>query len=175
MKSFIDPHPVDPGKVIQYISLEGRKAGTYSRGKAKLERGLATISVPEDFRLVTDSEGLTVRVTPIGEMASTAVVRMGLDAIVVKASRDVEFSYLVQGVRRSFKNELPIRADIEFTPRSADERIPGWLSPRQKAVLIQNGTYNIDGTVNMETARRLGWDARWKESVRVPNGASAVP
>ncbi|HSD73025.1 MAG TPA: hypothetical protein VLE54_09550 [Thermoanaerobaculia bacterium] len=175
MKSFIDPHPEDPGKVIQYISLEGREAGTYFRGKAKFERGLATISVPEDFRLVTDSEGLTVQVTPIGEMASIAVVRMGLDAVVVKSSRDVEFSYLVQGVRRSFKNELPIRAGVEFKPQSADERIPGWLSPGQKAVLIQNGTYNADGTVNMETARRLGWDTRWKESARVPNGASAPP
>jgi hypothetical protein len=32
--------------------------------------------------------------------------------------------------------------------------------------LIQNGTYNADGTVNMETARRLGWDKVWEERSR---------
>jgi hypothetical protein len=33
-------------------------------------------------------------------------------------------------------------------------------------VLIQNGTYKPDGTVNMETARRLGWDKEWEERER---------
>src|SRR5439155_21818790 len=98
VKSFIDPHPTDPGKVIQSISLEGAEAGTYFRGRSRFQRGMAMIAVPEDFRLVTDVEGLTVQITPIGEMASFAVVRMGLDEILVKASRDVEFSYLVQGL-----------------------------------------------------------------------------
>jgi hypothetical protein len=41
--------------------------------------------------------------------------------------------------------------------------MPEWLSPAQKKLLIQNGTYRQDGTVNMETARRLRWDSVWAE------------
>jgi hypothetical protein len=160
-KAFLEPHPTDPTKVIQYVALEGPEAGTYFRGKAKFERGLATIPVPEDFRMVTDPEGLTVQITPIGEMASFAVARMGLQEIVVKGSRDVEFSYLVQGVRASFKDVRPVIRDGTFVPQSAEERLPEALAARQKRLLISNGTYNPDGTINMATARRLGWDQMW--------------
>jgi hypothetical protein len=164
VKAFLEPHPSDPTRVIQYIALEGPEAGTYFRGRARFQRGLATIPVPEDFRLVTDPEGLTVQITPIGEMASFAVVRMALDQIVVKASRDVEFSYLVQGVRASFKDAQPVIRDGTFLPQSADARMPGALAERQKRVLIQNGVYKEDGAVNMETARRLGWDRMWEKT-----------
>lgn len=160
-KYFVDPHPADASKVIGYIALEGPEAGTYFRGRAKFQRGLARISVPEDFRLVTDPDGLTVQITPIGEMATFAVVRMGLEAIVVKASRDVEFSYLVQGVRATSSRRSPIFQDGMFRPERADSRMPEWLTAGQKQRLIQNGTYREDGTVNTETAKRLGWNRAW--------------
>jgi hypothetical protein len=164
-KMFLEPHPTDPTRVVQYIALEGPEAGTYFRGRAKFQRSLATIPVPESFRMVTDPEGLTVQITPIGELATFAVLRIGLDQIVVKASRDVEFSYLVQGVRASFKDVLPIVEDRTFLPQSADARMPSGLADRQKRVLVENGTYNADGTVNPETARRLGWDRMWASDV----------
>ena len=167
-KSFLDPHPTDPSREIVYISLEGPEAGTYFRGRARFQNGVARIPVPEHFRLVTDPEGLTVQITPIGAMASVGVLRMDLNEIVVQASRNVEFSYLVQGVRANFKDESPMRNSAEFAPRSADAKIPEWLSPAQKRALIQNGTYRPDGTVNMETARRLGWERMWAERERRP-------
>ncbi len=37
------------------------------------------------------------------------------------------------------------------------------LSPEQKRRLIANGTYDPDGTVNTETARRLGWEKAWED------------
>jgi hypothetical protein len=160
-KYFLDPHPTDPKKVIGYIALEGPEAGTYFRGRARFQRGLATIEVPEDFRLVTDPDGLTVQVTPIGEMASFAVVKMGLDEIVVKASRDVEFSYLVQGVRATWLRRPPIFEDGVFIPQRPEARVPQWLTPEQRRRLVQNGTYRPDGTVNAETARHIGWDKKW--------------
>jgi hypothetical protein len=114
--------------------------------------------------MVTDREGLTIQVTPIGEMASFAVVSIGLDRIVVKASRNVEFFYLVHGVRATFKDHTPIKDGVEFVPRKADATIPRYLSEGQKQLLIRNGTYRADGTVNLETAKRLGWDRAWAES-----------
>jgi len=162
-KFFVEPHPTDPSKVIRYISLEGNEPGTYFRGRGKFERGVARIVVPEDFRLVTDGEGLSVQITPIGAMASVAVLRADLNEIVVQASRNVEFYYLVNGVRRTHKDLVePIAAGDEFRPASADATLPAYLTERQKELLIRNGTYNADGTVNMETARRLEWDRKWE-------------
>jgi hypothetical protein len=168
-KNFVEPHPTNPSKVIRYVSLEGNEAGTYFRGRAKFERRLARIPVPEDFRIVTAEDGLTVQITPIGAMASVAVLKMDLNEITVTASRDVEFSYLVQGVRRAFRDHHPVADGVEFVPPSAESRIPGYLPDDDRARLISNGTYNADGTVNMETAKRLGWDKEWVE------GGSLVP
>jgi hypothetical protein len=36
---------------------------------------------------------------------------------------------------------------------------PAWTKRR----LIENGTYNADGTVNLETAERVGWTKLWAE------------
>jgi hypothetical protein len=165
-KSFVEPHPTDATKVIRYISLEGPEAGTYFRGKGKFDRGTARIPVPEDFRMVTDEEGLTVQITPIGGMASVGVLKADLNEIVVQSSRNLEFYYLVNGVRRTFKNLTPIAEGSEFIPRHADSKMPDYLSEGQKQLLIQNRTYRPDGTVNMETAQRNGWDRIWAERER---------
>ena len=165
-KHFLDPHPTDPNRSIAYISLEGPEAGTYFRGRGRFQNGIARIAVPDHFRMVTDPEGLGVQVTPIGPMATVSVLKVDLNEIVVQASRDVDFYYMVNGVRASYKNASPFRDGSDFAPRSADSRLPEWLSPEQKRRLIQNGTYREDGSVNVETARRLGWDRVWMERAR---------
>jgi hypothetical protein len=173
-KYFLDPHPSDPSKMIAYVALEGPEAGTYFRGRGKFERGMARISVPEDFRLVTDSEGLTVQITPIGGMATVGVMSLNLNEIVVQSSRNVEFSYLVQGVRATYKDLTPIRSGSAFAPERSSSKMPAWLSEGQKRILIQNGTFREDGSINMETAERLGWDRVWAERER-PTPRPAAP
>lgn len=37
------------------------------------------------------------------------------------------------------------------------------LPDSYRKLMIQNGTLNPDGTVNVETARRLGWDKAWEK------------
>jgi hypothetical protein len=166
-KHFVEPHPTDASKVIRYTSLEGPEAGTYFRGRGKFERGIARIPVPEDFRMVTDEEGLSVQVTPIGPLATVSVVQFNLNEIVVQSSRNVEFFYTVNGIRRTHKNlASPIVTGSEFMPRAADATIPAYLTEGQKRLLILNGTYREDGAVNPETARRLGWDRIWAERER---------
>ena len=173
-KSFIEPHPTDASKAIRYVSLEGNEAGTYFRGRGKFQRGLARIAVPEDFRLVTDPDGLTVQITPIGEMASYAVIRAGLDEIVVKSSRNVEFYYVVNGVRHAYREWNPIVTSQDFfMPPSPDEKLPAWFNPEEKRRLIANGTYKEDGTVNLETAERLGWTRIWEERKKTAEEAAA--
>ena len=59
-------------------------------------------------------------------------------------------------------------------PRSADERVPLYLTEEAKRRLVSNGTYNADGTVNMQTAERVGWTRVWKEKEERDKAAAAV-
>jgi len=163
-KSFVEPHPTDPDKVIRFVSLEGPEAGTYFRGRGKFKGKRAVIEVPESFRMVTEEENLSIQVTPIGKMAQVAVVKISLDKIVVQASENVEFFYTVNGERRGFKDfEVVGKADREFTPISPDATMPSSLSDVQKQRLIATGVYHPNGTVNLATARHFGWDKEWAE------------
>lgn len=154
-KFFIDPHPTDATKVIRFISLEGPEAGTYFRGRGRFVRGHAVIDVPEAFRMTTEEDGLTVNVTPIGGLAMVAVMRQSLDRIEVESSKDVEFAYIVHGVRRGYRDFQPIAEGREFIPESPNARMPLYLNEEQKRRLIENGTYNADGSVNLETYARV--------------------
>jgi len=163
VKSFADPHPTDASKMIQYVSLEGRESGTYFRGTASTIQGEAIITIPEDFRMVTDTEGLTVQLTPVGASASMYVVSEDLNQIVVHSNRDVKFHYMVNGVRASFMDHQPIASSLGvFTPLSAESTMSTAYSSEQRKRLIANGTYNADGTPNLETARKLGWTSLWE-------------
>lgn len=160
-KTFVEPHPADPTKVIRYVSLEGPEAGTYFRGTAVVRRGIAEIDVPESFRIVTDDEGLTVHVTPAGE-AQTWIQSADLNQIVIGASRDVVVHYIVHGVRRAHKDWQAVADGSEYMPSGPDAQIPLGLSDEARRRLIANGTYHADGTVNMDTAARVGWTAIWE-------------
>ncbi len=164
-KAFVDPHPTDASKVIRYVALEGPEAGTYFRGRGKFRGGKAVIEVPESFRLTTEEEGLTVHVTPVGGFAQVAVMQESLDGIVVQATRDVEFTYIVHGVRRGYADFEAIAPGNEFRPASASDTVPSYLNEEQKKRLIENGTYTSDGAVNLETAERLGWAEAWRANV----------
>jgi hypothetical protein len=160
-KSFFEPHPTDATKMIRYVSLEGPEAGTYFRGTARTVNGMATIEVPETFRIVTDDDGMTTQVTPVGAAATMYIVSEDLNHIVVHSSKDVTFHYLVQGVRRAYKNLPDVTDNYFFRPVSPTALMPGY-SAIERQRLIDNGTYNADGTVNMNTAERTGWAAVWR-------------
>jgi len=160
-KSFVVPHPTDPSRIIRYISMEGPEAGTYFRGRGRLEDRIAIIDVPESFRLVTEEDGLSIQVTPIGGSASLWIQEVGLNRIVVRGPRDLEFFYTVNGVRKGYSAFEPLSQGSEFVPESPSSRLPEGLNPETKRRLITNGTYNADGAVNMETAERLGWTKIW--------------
>jgi hypothetical protein len=163
MKPFIEPTAADPMKMIQYIALEGPEAGTYFRGRSRFSRGLARIEVPAHFRETTDSEGLSVQITPIGEMATVAVLKADLNEIVVKSSRNVEFYYTVNGIRRAYK-DVGVYQDSMFLPLSAGAKMPAQFPDEIRSRLISAGVYNADGTVNMETMERIGLTRLWRES-----------
>jgi len=83
-KSFVQPHPTDASKEVRFVCLEGNESGTYFRGSSRLVNGAALIEVPEEFRLVSEIEGLTVQVTALGD-ARVWVERKSLERIEVRA------------------------------------------------------------------------------------------
>jgi len=161
-KYFVEPHPTDPTKEIRYVSLEGPEAGTYFRGTGRIVDGVATIEVPKSFRMVTDENGLTVVVTPVGDMAMIAVVKQGLDEIVVRGSKDVRFNYLVNGVRKAFKDFEAISDNVDFVPDGPNDNRFSTLPAESQQRLIATGVYTPEGKVNLLKAHEMGWDQAWE-------------
>ncbi len=86
---------------------------------------------------------------------------LDLDRVVVLGSQDLDFSYLVQGVRKGYVGYDPVQPNRIYVPHSATDTLPAWLTDTQRQTLIANGTYHADGTVNLTTAHNLGWDRLW--------------
>ncbi len=173
VKSFVEPHSSDPTKEIRYICLEGRESGTYFRGTGHIVGGFATIDVPDDFRMVTSPDGLTAVATPVGGLAVLAVVHQDLDRIVIQGSSDVAFNYVINGVRKAFRDFQPVSENRDFRPRSPDDtRFETGLPAESVRRLKATGILNEDGSINVETAHRLGWD---REAGWNAEGSRATP
>jgi hypothetical protein len=156
-KNFIQPHPSDPSKEIRFVSLEGNESGTYFRGSAAILGGSCVIDVPEEFRLVSEADGLTVQLTPVDAPAVLWVESKGLDQIVVHGSMDVEFDYFVNGVRRGFR-EIELVADNQaFVPELRGVPFGTQYPDDYRQILVDNGILNADYTPNETTAAALGW------------------
>ena len=159
-KSFVHPHPSDPTKEIRFTCLEGNEFGTYFRGSLRLTDGRAEIDVPEAFRLVTEAEGLTVQLTPVGAKTAVWIEAKGLDRILVRGDRDVDVDYLVHGVRAGFADEPAIIENEHFVPVFEDRTFGDALHPALRQILVDTQIVLPDGTPNRATAARLGWKLR---------------
>jgi hypothetical protein len=153
-----EPHPTDPSKEIQFVTLEGPEAVTYFRGKGQILNGFGTIQIPESFRYKTDPDSVTVVATPVGSPAMLVVMHEGLDNIVIQGSADVAFNYVVNGVRRGYKDFNPITSNTDFRPSNPGDDSFQNLPAEDIARMKANGILKADGSVNMDTVHNLGWD-----------------
>jgi hypothetical protein len=172
-KPFVQPHPFDPSKEIKYIAIEGPQSEVYFRGTAQVSSGISRIAIPDHFKFVADPETYSVLVTPVGSMATVAVLSEGEDGIVIQASRNVRVHYVVYAERSAIKNQNPIVENVHFRPETGSAEEFSNLPESYRQIMIRNGTLRPDGAVNMETAQRLGWDRLMQE--RKEPGASPPP
>ncbi len=130
-------------------------------GSGHVVGGFARIEVPEAFRYVTDERNLTVQLTPVGGLAVLACVSKSLDSIVVQGSADIGLDYMVNGGPggRTGTSSGSGRRDLDLLWPGRPS-ICAYAPEIQRRPLV-TGIYNADGTVNLETARRLDWDKRW--------------
>ena len=157
-KFFVHPHPTDPSREIRFVCLEGNESGTYFRGSTQLSEGVATIQVPEEFRMVTEAEDLTVQLTAVGGPALLWVESKGLDQIVVRGTGDVAVDYQVNGVRRGFADLESIQPNQAFVPMQRGVPYGSQYRPEMRQILVDNGILNPDFTPNEDTAAAMGWE-----------------
>jgi hypothetical protein len=131
-KYFIQPHPTDATNQINFACLEGNESGTYFRGSIRVQGGVATVVVPESFRLVTDADSVTATATAVGAPALVWIQSQTLEQIVVRANADVTVNYLVPAhgagsaawrrsarTRPSFPSTAGCRSDCSTAPTTA--------------------------------------------------------
>jgi len=107
VKNFAVVDPTDSKQALYYTALEGPEAGTYFRGSAKTVNGEVIIVLPDYFTKLTESERMTVQLTPVGGWGQLYVASKSPEKLVIKTSKDtadLEFDYLVQGVRKGYLN-----------------------------------------------------------------------
>lgn len=105
VKNFAVPDPADPNRAIYYTALEGPEAGTYYRGSARTRNGEAIIMLPGHFARLTERERMTVQLTPVGAWGQIYVAEKTPERLVIRVAQggaDLEFDYLVQGVRTGY-------------------------------------------------------------------------
>lgn len=113
-KNFVAPYPDRPGKKIYFAALEGPEAGTYYRGTAKLQEGEVTIHLPDYFSEITEESQLTVQLTAVGEWSQLFVAESSPSRLVIRTAqgaKDVQFHYLVQGIRKGYRDYSVVRSD----------------------------------------------------------------
>jgi hypothetical protein len=169
-KAFVQPHPSDPTKEIHFACLEGNESGTYFRGKIRLSGGNARIDVPEEFRLVSEPEGLTVQLTPVGHVA-VWIESYDLEHVTIAGESDVEVHYTVNGVRRGFSRLELVQENHAFRPEVRGQPYGAQYPEELREILVQNGILNPDYTPNEATAARLGWQLS-DEDRRFPRAAA---
>ncbi|HSK77645.1 MAG TPA: hypothetical protein VLQ45_14440, partial [Thermoanaerobaculia bacterium] len=104
-KNFAVVDPADSQRAIYFAALEGPEAGTYFRGTARLKDGEAVIELPGYFTRVTEPERLTVQLTLVGHWGQIYVAEKSAERLVIRAApgtADLEFDFLVQGVRKGY-------------------------------------------------------------------------
>ena len=126
-KSFRAENPDQPGTEIWYTCVEGPEAGAYVRGTARLDKGRATIELPDHFVAVVTLEGMTVHLTPLADDSEgLAVVRKSLDGIDVRelggGQGTYDFDYLVTAVRKGYEDYRVVRPATEMVVRQPDDR-----------------------------------------------------
>lgn len=178
--SFIQPHPTDPTKEINYAMFEGRDHRIFFDGVARLKNGEAPLDLPEDFKLVASREKpLNVILTPFGEDMLYVKERSFNRIIVASRERkDIEFGYLVIGTRGGFEESYPIQENTHFRPDKdvsiADfEKRFGVISDKNnpystagrvlnRRLIISNGILTKEGKLNTALVKKLGWAYKLK-------------
>lgn len=128
LKNFRIPHPERKDSEIWYACPEGPEAAAYIRGTATLLNGRGVVTFPDHFRVVANSEGMTVHLTPLSESSKgLAVIEKNNKGITVVELNDgngnYDFDYMVMAVRNGHENYQVVRALSESEAATIDKAV----------------------------------------------------
>ena len=136
--------------------------------------GRVVIEVPEEFRLVSETEGLTVQLTAKGPDAGLWVESESLERVVVRGNGDVGFNYFVNGVRRGFADMQLIRENHAYVPQVRAQPYGTQYREGHRRILVENGILNPDFTPNEQKAAEMGWTLRDPTSEELSRYEAAI-
>lgn len=97
-KSFVIDHPMHPGRILRYGSLEGPENGVYVRGKLE---GTGVIELPDYWMYLVDEDTITVNLTAIGRPQHLYVDRIESNKVYVSCDNDeINCFYTVYAERK---------------------------------------------------------------------------
>lgn len=119
IKNFKMDYPGQADKSIWYASLEGPEAAAYERGTATLINGEVFIPYSDHYKMVANSQTVTVLLTPHHwDTYGLAVVEKRSNGFLVKELKqgtgNFNFDWEVKAVRKGFENYQVIRGNETF-------------------------------------------------------------
>ncbi len=172
-KNWVNPDPEDPTKSIVYATLEGGENGTYWRGTARLENGMAEVILPDHFRKTTSPDyPVTVTLGLLGDCNGIMVAEKSNEKIVVKELRggtsDAEFDFVVMGKRLGYEEYEPIIDNVDYVPFQGNnsgmdesdmttQEYYDNYSEGLKKIFKKNGILDEEGKVNEKLFEEKGW------------------
>ncbi len=172
-KSWVNPDPEDPTKSIVYATLEGGENGTYWRGTARLENGMAEVIMPDHFRKTTSPDyPVTVALGALGECNGLMVAEKSNEKIIVKefhgGTSNAEFDFIIMGKRRGYENYDPMIENVDYVPfegNNADMDESDMTTQEfydkhpegVKELFKQSGILDKEGKVNDKLFEKNGW------------------
>ncbi len=134
-KNFIQLHPTDDNKAVRYICIESGEALTVARGTATTLSGIAEITLPEHFALVTSNLApLTVLLTPEKVPVLLYTKDKTKEKVIVAMKKsdfdefgDATFAWQITGVRDGFENQKVI-LDLDKNGNTIDDET---VSPKR--------------------------------------------
>ena len=106
VKSFLEPHPLDPNKSIRFVCTEANQALIEHRNQIALSGGYAEFEIPEEFILVAEPGTFSVIVTAqtlddpgrLGAIVEDGIVKIRAHG----ASSDYRVAYTITAIRKGY-------------------------------------------------------------------------
>jgi hypothetical protein len=96
-KSFVIPHPTKFDKKLRYASLEGPENGVYVRGREQT----TTITLPDYWYALVDSNTVTVSLTPVGYHQNLYVISIDENFVIIGSNQEeLDYYYTVYAERK---------------------------------------------------------------------------
>ncbi len=126
LKNFVQNHPTREDLEVVFTSLEGDEVTVFTRGSARLDNGVARVTLGPAFALVANpSFGLSAHLSPRGDWSELYVDTLSPTELVVRShagASDAAFDFVVYGLRAGYENFPAVRT------RRADAPLPALTS-----------------------------------------------